>query len=59
MAHAFRLYATGGPDVMRWEEVGVGETGCSPGTYRSGGLQDSWFYGPVAVPNTKGSLRCP
>ncbi len=26
MPHAIRLYETGGPDVMRWEEVGAGET---------------------------------
>jgi len=26
MAHAIRLYETGGPEVMRWEEVGSGET---------------------------------
>ena len=26
MSHAIRIYATGGPEVMRWEEVGVGET---------------------------------
>jgi NADPH:quinone reductase len=25
MAHAIRLYETGGPEVMRWEEVGAGE----------------------------------
>ncbi|GAB1391971.1 quinone oxidoreductase [Rhodocyclaceae bacterium] len=26
MPHAIRLYETGGPDVMRWEKVGAGET---------------------------------
>ncbi len=26
MSHAIRIYETGGPDVMRWEEVGAGET---------------------------------
>ncbi len=26
MPHAIRIDATGGPEVMRWEEVGVGET---------------------------------
>jgi NADPH2:quinone reductase len=26
MSHAIRIYETGGPEVMRWEEVGVGET---------------------------------
>lgn len=26
MPHAIRLYETGGPEVMRWEEVGAGET---------------------------------
>lgn len=25
MSHAIRFYATGGPEVLRWEEVGVGE----------------------------------
>ncbi|MDO9243121.1 MAG: quinone oxidoreductase [Rhodocyclaceae bacterium] len=25
MSHAIRIYETGGPEVMRWEEVGVGE----------------------------------
>jgi NADPH2:quinone reductase len=26
MPHAMRIYETGGPEVLRWEEVGVGET---------------------------------
>lgn len=26
MPHAIRIYETGGPEVLRWEEVGVGET---------------------------------
>ena len=26
MTHAIRIHATGGPEVMRWEEVSVGET---------------------------------
>ncbi|MDP1651196.1 MAG: quinone oxidoreductase [Rhodocyclaceae bacterium] len=26
MNHAIRIYETGGPEVMRWEEVGAGET---------------------------------
>jgi NADPH2:quinone reductase len=26
MSHAIRIYETGGPEVMRWEEVGAGET---------------------------------
>jgi NADPH2:quinone reductase len=26
MTHAIRIHATGGPEVMRWEEVGAGET---------------------------------
>ncbi|MCK9387092.1 MAG: quinone oxidoreductase [Sulfuritalea sp.] len=26
MAHAIRFHATGGPEVLRWEEVGVGDT---------------------------------
>ncbi|MBA4065673.1 MAG: quinone oxidoreductase [Isosphaera sp.] len=32
MPHAVRLYETGGPDVLRWEEVGVGTPG--PGQAR-------------------------
>ncbi len=35
MPHAIRLYETGGPEVMRWEEVGAGETApLSPGEAR-------------------------
>ena len=26
MSYAMRFYETGGPEVMRWEKVGVGET---------------------------------
>src|SRR3982751_2673234 len=32
MPHAIRLHKTGGPDVLRWEEVEVGEPG--PGQVR-------------------------
>ncbi|AWV00295.1 quinone oxidoreductase [Burkholderia sp. JP2-270] len=32
MAHAVRFHETGGPDVLRWEEVGVGDPG--PGQVR-------------------------
>ncbi len=32
MAHAIRMYETGGPDVLRWEEVAVGDPG--PGQVR-------------------------
>ncbi|BBK34696.1 NADPH2:quinone reductase [Stella humosa] len=32
MAHAIRFHATGGPDVLKWEEVQVGEPG--PGQIR-------------------------
>ena len=32
MAHAIRIHANGGPEVMRWEEVAVGEPG--PGEAR-------------------------
>ena len=32
MFNAIRFYKTGGPDVMRWEEVSVGEPG--PGEVR-------------------------
>jgi NADPH2:quinone reductase len=27
MAHAIRIHANGGPEVMRWEEVTVGAPG--------------------------------
>ncbi len=32
MPHAIRIHATGGPDVMRWEEIAVGDPG--PGEAR-------------------------
>jgi NADPH2:quinone reductase len=32
MSHAIRIHATGGPEVMQWEEVAVGEPG--PGQAR-------------------------
>ena len=32
MAHAVRFHEAGGPDVLRWEEVGVGNPG--PGEVR-------------------------
>ncbi|CAE6747399.1 quinone oxidoreductase family protein [Paraburkholderia nemoris] len=32
MAHAIRMYETGGPEVLRWEEVAVGDPG--PGQVR-------------------------
>ena len=32
MAHAIRIYETGGPDKLKWEEVEVGEPG--PGQVR-------------------------
>jgi NADPH:quinone reductase-like Zn-dependent oxidoreductase len=32
MAHAIRMHETGGPDVLRWEEVAVGNPG--PGQAR-------------------------
>lgn len=35
MSHAIRIYETGGPEVMRWEEVGAGETApLAPGEAR-------------------------
>ena len=30
MAHAIRFYQTGGPEVMRWEKVGAGDTADRP-----------------------------
>ena len=35
MSHAIRIYETGGPEVLRWEEVGAGETApLAPGEAR-------------------------
>lgn len=34
MTHAIRIYETGGPEVMRWEEVGVGETAANEARVR-------------------------
>ena len=34
MNHAIRIHATGGPDVLRWEEVGAGGTALQPGEAR-------------------------
>jgi NADPH2:quinone reductase len=35
MTHAIRIYETGGPEVMQWEEVGAGETApLAPGEAR-------------------------
>jgi len=57
MAHAVRFHETGGPDVLRWEEVDVGEPG--PGQVRlrheAVGLNfaDTYFRSglyPVALP---------
>ena len=31
MAHAIRMHETGGPEVLRWEEVAVGDPGPGPG----------------------------
>jgi NADPH2:quinone reductase len=58
MAHAIRFHQTGGPDVLRWEEVAVGEPG--PGQVRlrheAVGLNfaDTYFRTglyPVPLPN--------
>jgi len=58
MAHAIRMHQAGGPDVMRWEEVAVGDPG--PGQARlrhvAVGLNfaDTYFRTglyPVALPN--------
>ncbi|MFL6757153.1 MAG: quinone oxidoreductase family protein, partial [Sphingomicrobium sp.] len=61
MAHAVRFYETGGPEVLRYEQVEVGEPG--PGQVRirhaAVGLNfaDTYFrlgYYPVPVPNGMG-----
>ena len=61
MAHAVRFYETGGPEVLRYEQVDVGEPG--PGQVRirhaAVGLNfaDTYFrlgYYPVPVPNGMG-----
>ncbi len=61
MAKAIRVHATGGPDVLRWEEVEVGEPG--PGqvriTQRAAGLNYIDVYHrtglyPQALPFTPG-----
>ena len=58
MAHAIRFHETGGPEVLRWEEVNVGEPG--PGMARvrhvAVGLNfaDTYFrtgFYPVPLPN--------
>jgi len=58
MAHAIRMHEAGGPDVLRWEEVAVGEPG--PGQVRlrhaAVGLNfaDTYFRAglyPVPLPN--------
>jgi NADPH2:quinone reductase len=61
MAHAIRMHETGGPDVLRWEEVAVGNPG--PGQARirheAVGLNfaDTYFRSglyPVPLPNGMG-----
>lgn len=61
MAHAVRFYETGGPEVLRYEQVQVGDPG--PGQVRvrhvAVGLNfaDTYFrlgYYPVPVPNGMG-----
>ena len=61
MAHAFRFYETGGPEVLRYEEVSVGEPG--PGQVRlrhaAVGLNyaDTYFRNgtyPIPMPNGLG-----
>lgn len=61
MAHAIRMHQTGGPDVLRWEEVAVGNPG--PGQVRlrhvAVGLNfaDTYFRTglyPVPLPNGVG-----
>ena len=61
MSHAVRFYETGGPEVLRYEQVDVGDPG--PGQVRvrhvAVGLNfaDTYFrlgYYPVPVPNGMG-----
>ncbi|MDP1527039.1 MAG: quinone oxidoreductase [Rhodocyclaceae bacterium] len=61
MPHAIRLYETGGPEVMRWEEVGVGETAANEARVRheAVGLNfiDIYFRSgryPLALPSGLG-----
>ena len=58
MAHAIRFHETGGPDVLRWEEINVGDPG--PGMARlhhvAVGLNfaDTYFrsgFYPIPLPN--------
>ena len=61
MAHAIRMHEAGGPDVLRWEEVAVGDPG--PGQVRvrhvAVGLNfaDTYFrtgFYPIPLPNGMG-----
>jgi len=61
MAYAVRFYETGGPEVLRYEQVAVGEPGCGQVRVRheAVGLNfaDTYFrlgYYPVPTPNGMG-----
>ena len=61
MAHAIRMYETGGPDVLRWEAAQVGQPGAGQVRIRhqAVGLNfaDTYFrqgYYPVPLPNGMG-----
>lgn len=39
MTHAIRIHATGGPEVLRWEKVSLGEPLAGEVTWRSSASQ--------------------
>ena len=58
MAHAIRMYETGGPEVLRWEEVEVGKPGPGQARIRHAAVglnfADTYFrigFYPVSLPN--------
>ena len=43
MAHAIRLHETGGPEVLRYEQVEAGEPGCTVrGSAETWSARESW-----------------
>ena len=54
MAHAIRMHETGGPEVLRWEEVTVGDAG--PGTGSSSGTKRSASISPTPT-SARDSIR--
>ena len=51
MAHAIRMYETGGPEVMRWEPIDVGAP--RPGQVRLRHALASELFGHVAAGRIK------